>query len=464
MISELRKNETVASAAPAHWSKDFVEHLRTVHFALILVSAGLMILVLSSKAYDATIALREINEIIELQRLWSPSWLASLYPIPGGKIRQPDGANPFWKPTLSTKEFRTVKGKLRWTDGTKQSGDLYAFQVPEDAWFSEPEFRSIFSAATFPRNLNDFEALWEELRTKQRVEFVGSFNSRGFILKPDYLHNDFSEVGQVTLTESSSNVPSGGRTLELSVWENSPPDSKGQFSKFGLGLQGDIPNRREILFFPAYDYVSFNVSRSWLTFAFKNWKRDEFNVSFRDLDQATRGLESLEFEDIKKIISDEASKGPEVFEAFGMKFPARQVTLGGIVVLFGVQLYFYLYLKQLSGRLRSDDAGWDVPWIGMNQSRAGLFFFFTTLVLFPVSAIALLVGKAISQSTREYWVATGHFFRFTVGFGRWDLPVILQILGLVAGFLAVLLLSLRCWKYRPKISSAAPPCPPQIFE
>jgi hypothetical protein len=383
------------------------------------------------------------------------------------EIPRPHGNNPFWKPTLSAKEFRTVRGKLHWSDGTKQSSETYALQVPQTAWFSDFEFRDIFSADTFPRNLNDFEALWEELGTERRVEFVDSFSSRGFILKdvsPDLSKNNFSEVGQVTLTESSSNAPSDGRTLELFVWENSAPDSNGRFSRFGFGLEGDIPNRREILFFPAHAYESFHVSRGWLGFAFKNWKTDEFNVSFRDLDQATKGLESLEFEDIKKIISDEASKGPEVFEAFGMKFPARQVTLGGIVVLLGVQLYFFLYLKQLSGKLRSDDAGWDVPWIGMNQSRAGLFFFFTTLVLFPISAIALLVGKAISQSTRDYWVATDHFFRFTVGFSSWDLSVIVQILGLLAGFLAVVLLSLWCWKYRPKISPAVAPCPPQIFE
>lgn len=55
------------STSPAHWSKDFVEHLRTVHFALIAVSAGLILLVLSSKEYNAVSALVQVEEITELK-------------------------------------------------------------------------------------------------------------------------------------------------------------------------------------------------------------------------------------------------------------------------------------------------------------------------------------------------------------------------------------------------------------
>jgi hypothetical protein len=58
--------------SPAHWSKDFVEHLRTVHFTLIGVATALILIVLSAKPYDPTVALRQIHQIIELKKLWSP--------------------------------------------------------------------------------------------------------------------------------------------------------------------------------------------------------------------------------------------------------------------------------------------------------------------------------------------------------------------------------------------------------
>jgi hypothetical protein len=63
--------------SPYHWSKDFVEHLRTVHFTLIIVSTGLLLLLISSKPYNAVTALVQIEEILELKRAWSPLWLAA---------------------------------------------------------------------------------------------------------------------------------------------------------------------------------------------------------------------------------------------------------------------------------------------------------------------------------------------------------------------------------------------------
>jgi hypothetical protein len=121
---------------------------------------------------------------------------------------------------------------------------------------------------------------------------------------------------------------------------------------------------------------------------------------FPDLARAGHDLEALELDDVEKFISSEAAKGTEVFEAFGMKFPAGQITFWGIAVLLGVQLYFFVYLKQLSGRLGRTDAGWDVPWIGMDTSILARSIFFLTVVLLPCLTMALLGAHAISQLER----------------------------------------------------------------
>jgi hypothetical protein len=60
------------TSGPGHWSKDFVEHLRTVNFTLVAVSVGL-ILLLSSKSYDAALALTRVEEILQLEPLVSRS-------------------------------------------------------------------------------------------------------------------------------------------------------------------------------------------------------------------------------------------------------------------------------------------------------------------------------------------------------------------------------------------------------
>jgi hypothetical protein len=56
------RSSSTPQSSPEHWSKDFVEHLRTVHFTLLTVSVGLIIL-LSSKSYDSKKAAEQVNEI-----------------------------------------------------------------------------------------------------------------------------------------------------------------------------------------------------------------------------------------------------------------------------------------------------------------------------------------------------------------------------------------------------------------
>lgn len=58
-------------SVPAHWSKDFAEHLRTVHFALVAISAGLILLVVSSRQYDPSKALNQIQSILDLKDRWT---------------------------------------------------------------------------------------------------------------------------------------------------------------------------------------------------------------------------------------------------------------------------------------------------------------------------------------------------------------------------------------------------------
>jgi hypothetical protein len=52
------------SQAPAHWSKDLVEHLRTVHFALTALCVGLICLALFSSKSEIEIAHDQGSEIL----------------------------------------------------------------------------------------------------------------------------------------------------------------------------------------------------------------------------------------------------------------------------------------------------------------------------------------------------------------------------------------------------------------
>jgi hypothetical protein len=48
------------------------------------------------------------------------------------------------------------------------------------------------------------------------------------------------------------------------------------------------------------------------------------------------------------------------------------------------------YCRQLSGRLRANDPGWDTPWVGMNTSGIGRGILLGTVLLLPVTGSAVL--------------------------------------------------------------------------
>ena len=108
----------------------------------------------------------------------------------------------------------------------------------------------------------------------------------------------------------------------------------------------------------------------------------------------------------------------------------------GYEILLVVQLYFFVYLKQLSGKLAPEDAAWDVPWIAMDMSRLSRILFFVSVVLVPSVAVALLswhAATATSTALAHHWV-------------------IAKMISLVAAFLLVAILGILSWKYRPRVS------------
>jgi len=149
-------------------------------------------------------------------------------------------------------------------------------------------------------------------------------------------------------------------------------------------------------------------------------------------------MADLPLEDIKEFIHDEAAKGSELFEVFGMKFPAGQITLWGIALVLSIEVYLFLYLRQLAEKLRPDDPGWDAPWIGMDSSGLGKSLFFITLVPLPVASLALLTVRRTTQLLSV--VPSNRFLHW-----RAEIGALIFACGMS------LALALLCWKYRPRL-------------
>jgi hypothetical protein len=190
-----------------------------------------------------------------------------------------------------------------------------------------------------------------------------------------------------------------------------------------------------------------------LTRFFADWRVGTFKNSFRDLDQAGHEFANLDLDEVQKILDTDAAKGAEVFEVLGIKIPVEQVTAWGSAIIIGIQIYLLIFLKQLSGKLRSDDPGWDVPWVGMDMSRFAKSVFLVTLVILPITAVALLNGRA--------YVAWRKILSPDKGWPRFLDRVEPYSLGLIV--VASVCLGILSWHYRPKLEPQEPPTPTPLF-
>jgi hypothetical protein len=118
-----------------------------------------------------------------------------------------------------------------------------------------------------------------------------------------------------------------------------------------------------------------------------------------------------------------------------------------------VQLYFVVYLRQLSGKLRADDPGWDVPWVGMDTSGLGQIILFVSLIALPVAAMALLGGRAFlvwrnAALPDDWWHRLLHRS---------------EPFALATALIASICLGILSWRYRPKVEAEEPPYSSPLF-
>jgi hypothetical protein len=189
----------------------------------------------------------------------------------------------------------------------------------------------------------------------------------------------------------------------------------------------------------------------------------DFKTSFPDLYQGTLGIQSLDFERILRYLESNSSSSSEVFEAFGLKIPAEQVTAWGTVVILCIQLYLFVYLRGLKRPLEPSDDAWNVGWFAANDAPLPRSIFFVTIWALPALTVILLAKHALDQrlqqaSLRLHW---GFLFSKQCLTFAHDFPAVPLIL---TGCCVSFLLGYLNWMSRPRIRMEPVPLPSQLFE
>jgi hypothetical protein len=135
-----------------------------------------------------------------------------------------------------------------------------------------------------------------------------------------------------------------------------------------------------------------------------DWKNVSFEKTLSDLEAATKDIQQRSFSEISSHLEVEAAKiKNESLEIFGLKFPVETASRWGIVLILGIQLYFWVHLYELSPKLKEGDPGWNVAWIGVYQSLPATILFLCSTALLPTLTIVTLGNHALKDAGRVVW-------------------------------------------------------------
>src|SRR5260370_22580002 len=185
------------SAPNAHWSKDHVEHLRTVHFSLLVVSVALLAIAATRSQSEISTAHQQIKDILELARSWDADWLQA-----HAENRMRDQNDPN-KKTLAD-VIRRVSEPIIIRVNHADNSEVLSLKFPEPNWTIEGEPLLPLQVENYgqwlhadlrgdtrivrlnrPNSLMDFKRFWDALEQaliyapSSVVEKYSLYKSRG---------------------------------------------------------------------------------------------------------------------------------------------------------------------------------------------------------------------------------------------------------------------------------------------
>lgn len=425
-------------------SKDYIEQLRTIHFALLAVSAGLLLLILSARPFDPQKASLQMEGILWLKGVWTPDKLAANFPV-GDSGNASNGNEPLFPLT------DPLGARLNGWRG--EGSQIVPIEAPQPG-----EFIYLEEDWSFPDTLDYFRLWWNALG-RQGFRFS---SVQGITLGPTCTTTD-SRVRCEIVEGTRASARPDANWLHIQI---SPVMGR---AGNGYALSGYVTDQqREFglhLNIPILHLTINSVSQQAILTRLPDAKPGNFATSFPDLYQATNGpLQYLDLVDVQKHLNeDRAASSGEVFEVLGLKIPTEQITGWGPAVILCILLYLYVYLRALKSPLEPSDDAWNVGWFAACESFLPRSIYFVTVWVLPGAAVLLLAKHALSQRLQQTpfrWHQGAGAIRELFSFAR-DFPAVPFI---IIGCMISLLLGYLNWSNRPRIRMEPAPSRSQLFE
>jgi hypothetical protein len=353
----------------ARWSKDHVEHLRTVHFTLLSTSIGLIIFTFCYQPERVHFAMSQLDGIINF------SASVTSYPLTYATKQQEDESKgPLRDSAAVVQDLGTRQRDLTFSS---PAGGEITIRFPKGLAIPFAEISHIYPLREFA-NLKEFEVFWNSLDSSSNVLLIDQFDSVE-ISRPDQREYVRMQSVKEDSVDSRKKVP---------VIDWIAEEQKNGFVLSGSLMVNDSETKIQIRCSGSKKSIKIRrfIARALTV------PEGDFKSSFPELSEmVNENARSKPLAEIKKNLEAQPSAQPQTFDAFGMHIPADLVGQFGVFGILVLQWYLFIHINEFRGRIHTDASGWDVAWIGIyTKSAAKATFILTVAGLPPVAVIALI--------------------------------------------------------------------------
>ena len=358
-----------------HWSADFVQHIRAVHFSLIAVCIALLGAAVSVKPKEIAIARRQLKEIRSAVDNWAKEVKVAIL----GGIRH------------------TVDGPRIVVNGS-------SFMLSPDPNFPgdpkmplPPNFRRKFEASLEkPASFADFCSTWDTLQGRLRLITPDPTRLADTVV---IVRKDGSRIASkyvLGVNQTAETIPVTIMSEEDRSIVSSINPSGTDLNKLPYAYSWYMGEDRIIL--PVAGSERRIDGQLVIAHARPELKPGSCKESFGTLVKQAEDSPDQSFAAIASLLEEAAAKEKsDSYTVFGMEFPVESASRWGILLILGILIYLWISLNEVSERLKPDDPGWDVAWIGVYRSMPARILFGALTIVLPVATIIVLGRSLIIQ-------------------------------------------------------------------
>jgi hypothetical protein len=403
---------------------DYLEHLRTVHFTLLLTAVVLGITSFETLGSSRAQALKEFTSIRSAVTDWDSDALRPVMQEIAKALdaKVPNSMSEMWVAYGPPPVFGTITYKdygLRWfSDGhARLSGHNFRSPLLFQTHFADSNVPLETLAVREPETIAEFRVTWDALYVSiiGYITEGGNIGGSAAVIRASEAIPVTYKVVRAGVRMSGNGItqqpvacgdPHLGEVTEASVSlkelsDASPPlaDTTTYGRADTTPINAETPSlalfascgRDTIVAAVSFDAVRVGgkLQRALQRRYGTDWPIGTFATSFPGLAQVPVELQSLSFDDLQDVLGDETKITSDRIEILGAKIPVDKVIWYGIPILLCIQCYFFLHLRGLRGKIRATEIE-PVAWIGIYPDWSARIATLLSVCILPFLVVARL--------------------------------------------------------------------------